>query len=361
MDILSLKKEICKLLFNLEYEEIERLLKQYGNVKDLHEKIFSHRDDIITTHNLKELVIYASIMEWVVDTLDEGLLKDLLKKIDELDADLLLKCHHLYAQYENRMTDLDKVIDDISVSKEDLITIKNILKKVVHKKPRRIAIFTDLHALFPPALAILEDIRKRGITEIYSLGDNIGVGPNPSEVLALLDEYHVKSVKGNHELYTMIGVEPFRRHLVAVHSYDKAFLSNQRTIGRLTKEELEAIKNLPSEITIDIGGKKILLTHYHHDYNTEERKKLPEGISHIYQGHMHFPSKASYITTLKAVGLANNYGMATYHILTEEEDGYREEIINVPFDLEQMKKDIDESDLNSLDIERVKRWSGINR
>ena len=37
-------------------------------------------------------------------------------------------------------------------------------------KPRSIAILTDAYGLFEPTLAVLEDARKRGITEIYSLG-----------------------------------------------------------------------------------------------------------------------------------------------------------------------------------------------
>ena len=36
---------------------------------------------------------------------------------------------------------------------------------------REIAIFTDAHGLLEPTQAALEDMTKRGITEIYSLGD----------------------------------------------------------------------------------------------------------------------------------------------------------------------------------------------
>ena len=39
---------------------------------------------------------------------------------------------------------------------------------------RKIAIFTDAHGLYEPTLAALQDMKARGITEIYSLGDNIG-------------------------------------------------------------------------------------------------------------------------------------------------------------------------------------------
>lgn len=44
---------------------------------------------------------------------------------------------------------------------------------------RQIAVLTDIHGLLEPTIAVLKDIKKRGIKEIYSLGDNIGVGPNP--------------------------------------------------------------------------------------------------------------------------------------------------------------------------------------
>ena len=74
---------------------------------------------------------------------------------------------------------------------------------------RRIGIFTDSHALYEPTKAILQDMQREGITEIYSLGDNIGFGPNPKEVLELIEKYQVKSVMGNQEYYITLGTEPF--------------------------------------------------------------------------------------------------------------------------------------------------------
>ena len=46
---------------------------------------------------------------------------------------------------------------------------------------RQIAILTDIHSLVEPLETILLDTQRRGITEIYSLGDNIGDGFNPEE------------------------------------------------------------------------------------------------------------------------------------------------------------------------------------
>ena len=74
---------------------------------------------------------------------------------------------------------------------------------------RKVAIFTDVHGLLYPLKAVLNDIKERGIKEIYSLGDNIGVGPNPKEVLDLLFENNVKLINGNNEEYSILGIEPF--------------------------------------------------------------------------------------------------------------------------------------------------------
>ena len=84
-----------------------------------------------------------------------------------------------------------------SYEKETLIKFKNELINIQNKE-RKIAILTDPHGLLEPTITALEDIRKRGITEIYSLGDNIGTGSDPKSVINILEQYGVKSIKGNH-------------------------------------------------------------------------------------------------------------------------------------------------------------------
>ena len=74
---------------------------------------------------------------------------------------------------------------------------------------RKIGIITDAHGLLEPTKAALEDMQSKGIVEIYSLGDNIGLGPNPSEVVDLLEEYNVKSLAGYSEDYLTLGTAPF--------------------------------------------------------------------------------------------------------------------------------------------------------
>lgn len=128
----------------------------------------------------------------------------------------------------------------------------------MHK--RRIAIFSDAHSLLEPTRAILEDIKNKGITEIYSLGDNIGVGPNPNEVIELLKEYNVQSIAGNSEEYVTLGIEPFSSYFTSLKEQSQLW-----TLSQLTEEQIKLIKIFPKYIELVLGGKKIALCHFAND------------------------------------------------------------------------------------------------
>lgn len=124
---------------------------------------------------------------------------------------------------------------------------------------RKIAIFTDIHGLLEPTEAILNDIKKRGIEEIYSLGDNIGFGPNPKEVLGLLKENNVKSICGNAEDYIILGIAPYGFLTpMEIDSIDWT----KKKIGERGKAY---IKTFPHSIELNIGGRKVGLCHFPND------------------------------------------------------------------------------------------------
>ena len=121
---------------------------------------------------------------------------------------------------------------------------------------RQIAIFTDIHGLLEPLEAILNDIKLQGITEIYSLGDNIGEGPNPLEVIKLLEENGVISIAGNAEEYVRLGIESFPY----VNPDDCDWTYNQ-----LGEEGKEIVSKYKRSIELNLGGKKIGLCHFAND------------------------------------------------------------------------------------------------
>ena len=141
---------------------------------------------------------------------------------------------------------------------------KYIGSKLVIKKEddiytgREIAIFTDTHAMYEPTIAILEDIRFRGISEIYSLGDNTSLGPSPREVLDLMDKYKVKQIMGNSEYYLTLGGSPFNYwNEERERSLD---WTNDRVQGYIND-----LKLYKPSLDLLLGDKKIALCHFGND------------------------------------------------------------------------------------------------
>jgi predicted phosphodiesterase len=64
----------------------------------------------------------------------------------------------------------------------------------------KLAIIADIHGNYQALQAVLADIAVMGVDRIISLGDNIGYGPEPEEVVQTLLDHRVVSVMGNHEL-----------------------------------------------------------------------------------------------------------------------------------------------------------------
>ena len=87
----------------------------------------------------------------------------------------------------------------------------------------------DIHGNLAALEAVLEDIRAEGISDIITLGDNIGYGPDPDEVSQKLIRLQAVSIQGNHEYALLNPVYYFRMNPVAGKSLDltKALLSDE--------------------------------------------------------------------------------------------------------------------------------------
>ena len=64
----------------------------------------------------------------------------------------------------------------------------------------RLAIISDIHGNLDAFKQVLADIDRSDIDEIVSLGDNIGYGPEPDQVIQKVQARGIPSVLGNHEL-----------------------------------------------------------------------------------------------------------------------------------------------------------------
>lgn len=114
----------------------------------------------------------------------------------------------------------------------------------------KIAVIADIHGNLEAFKAVLKDINKKSIKEIYCTGDIIGYGASPNECINLLRKNKIKSVSGNHDFY-VIDVDNISWFTPAGQ---KAL---RWTNKKLTKPNINFLKKLPATL-ID---KKIYFVH----------------------------------------------------------------------------------------------------
>jgi diadenosine tetraphosphatase ApaH/serine/threonine PP2A family protein phosphatase len=70
------------------------------------------------------------------------------------------------------------------------------------------AIISDIHSNFEALQAVLEDVKKHDVTEVFCLGDVVGYGPNPRECVDLVMKCQLVLL-GNHDQGAMFDPEGF--------------------------------------------------------------------------------------------------------------------------------------------------------
>lgn len=214
----------------------------------------------------------------------------------------------------------------------------------------KIAFISDIHSNLEALDAVLNDIQKREIEKIYCLGDLVGYGPNPNEVVNKIREMGIESIMGNYD--DAIGYEkescgcaynPGRETEVGDESINW-------TIKNTSKENKEFLKNLPVKKELELEGVKILLVHgsplnhlleYVKPNITPERlKELTDNldVDIIVNGHTHL-MMAKHIngkTVLNpgSVGRTKDgEPLATYLILDINNGVYNYEFVKVKYDV----------------------------
>ena len=66
------------------------------------------------------------------------------------------------------------------------------------------AILSDIHANLEALTAVYKDLTSRGIKRVFFLGDIVGYGPNPAEVLDIIKHFEF-CLLGNHDEACLIG------------------------------------------------------------------------------------------------------------------------------------------------------------
>ncbi|MFB6144286.1 MAG: metallophosphoesterase [Candidatus Nanohaloarchaea archaeon] len=116
----------------------------------------------------------------------------------------------------------------------------------------KIAVISDIHSNYEALLSVMDHIEQKEVQNIFCCGDLIGYNSRPNEVIELLKEKDVQSVRGNHDDALFTGAANF-------NPVAKECLEVNREI--LTNENLEYLKDLNQIATHEMNDKDIVQVH----------------------------------------------------------------------------------------------------
>jgi putative phosphoesterase len=160
----------------------------------------------------------------------------------------------------------------------------------------KIAVISDIHSNLEALEAVLDEIDKLGIKEIYCCGDVVGFNASPHEVIALIQERNIPCVQGNQDfvaacLHNLNWFNPDAR---------AAILWTHR---HLSKEEKKWLFQLPmkfhnKDFTMWHGSEKDTFEGLYPDALSQV--KMPK-TRMLFTGHIH----ASFVKEVKGILVVN--------------------------------------------------------
>ncbi|QQL45306.1 metallophosphoesterase family protein [Sulfuriroseicoccus oceanibius] len=154
----------------------------------------------------------------------------------------------------------------------------------------RYAIVSDIHANLPAWYAVVENAMEAGATRFLCLGDLVGYGPNPREIVDDVRRRSEAVVMGNHDavacgLFNASVFNPTARGVI------------EWTIDELTDEQKEYLSSLPLDVHLDGLDAHLVHAHmdepgrFHYLNSKEDAKACFDACDHglIFVGHTHAP------------------------------------------------------------------------
>ena len=158
------------------------------------------------------------------------------------------------------------------------------------------AVISCLHANLPAVQAVLNDIDRQGVDTITCLGDLVGYGPHPNEVVDLIKEREIPTCQGCWDEDVVDGLDACDCSYPSQLAERRGHLAHKWTTEKLTNENKDFLASLPTSIRRD----KLLFVHG--SPNSQHEYLLPDmdafaalervemaGAETLFCGHTHLP------------------------------------------------------------------------
>ena len=215
----------------------------------------------------------------------------------------------------------------------------------------KIAILSDIHGNSYALRAVLNDIRRQGIVNLFILGDLVGYYYFPDEVLRMLEDFNTKIIQGNHEaiLKSLINETLDAEDVRKKYGSGAAF-----ALQKLSTDQINSLTNLPTSLKFTFDNIRFTLCHgspwdpNHYVYpnaSLEILNKCTLGLSSdfLLLGHTHHPfmtlSNGVLILNPGSVGQPRdqNYGASWAIINTDNKTVIFKQ---TPYDCSSLVRDI---------------------
>lgn len=124
---------------------------------------------------------------------------------------------------------------------------------------RVIGFLSDVHSNLEALDRVMAELRG---LEVVCLGDAVGYGSNPNEVIKMLKEANAIAVRGNHDDAVLTGDTSWFNA--------RAAMALQWTRDHLTAESMSYLRGLPLRLRLELEGTPVFLTHGSPDDNLRE-------------------------------------------------------------------------------------------
>jgi putative phosphoesterase len=125
----------------------------------------------------------------------------------------------------------------------------------------RVAVIADIHANLPALRAVLDDVAAIGCDEMWCVGDLVGRGPHPNEVVEVVRQLEIPVVQGNWD--EAVGMAREHAGSIWATPEDEAAgrASVEWTVRALSEEHRGWLRQLPATLRIGIEDRSVLLFH----------------------------------------------------------------------------------------------------
>jgi len=256
-----------------------------------------------------------------------------------------------------------------------------------------LAVFSDIHANLPALEAVLQDIEQRPVDAWFCLGDLVGYGPWPNEVIERIRSLRIPTIAGDHDIRVATGHPPWGYAFTSEQTRRWTEQAYAYTHATLTPENRAYLHQLPRHMRLSFGPEdlplQLLMVHgsprrqdeylyktcsdrtLHRVMDLSDADVLVFGHTHQ-QYHRQLPAPTSlpcstrHVINVGAVGRPNgndvraHYALIHLSTLPGMRCNVQVDFIAVPYDVEQVIHTIKNSPLPSayaLDFEQSANYS----